>query len=636
METIFIKILNMSISAGWVILAILLLRILLKKAPKTLRCCLWALAAIRLACPFSPESALSLIPSAEPIPQSILYDTAPAIESGIEGVNRAINPILSSSLSPNPGDSVNPLQVILYLASILWLAGLLIMLLYLFLSSFRLRRRVAASIRMEDNLWFCDNVQSPFIFGILSPRIYLPSDLEKTQLSCIIAHEKAHLKRHDHWWKPLGFLLLSVYWFNPLCWAAYILLCRDIELACDEHVIKSMQTEEKKNYAEILLSCGTHRRIISTCPLAFGEISVRERIKTVLNYRKPSFWLAAAGVIACTAAAVCLLTNPSSAAKDIFSARYRVALVLYDSPQYSFTYTIDNAPEYVFTADFDLMERSQGESPLGKDTWTVLGNFGVVNYSQSQLYSLFAQTDGSAVFPLSEAARKRLDRVEKTWRADTLDANDRFYLAMETSDGEVLLAVGYGRAENTHIRWLWKMEGSSPQYSQEYLAGQIASMCGSDVNIFAIYESDTIPGKLLAGFHTNQDNKRGIAVFNCDDTRNSYSCTIKGYKTFPKDSLNTFTVGEDWGFDHSITIVLSSIRNISRLTVQSGSMLKEAVPGSVTPSMTVFEWPELLSQEEADKIELLYETAYTETNDTSASDTPDAASDISASKKSSR
>ena len=226
MEALFIRLLNMGITAGWVILGILLLRLLLKRAPKAFRCALWVLVAIRLVCPFSLESVVSLIPSAETVPREILMDREPAIESGIEAVDNVMNPIIADSLAPNLGASANPMQVVIFLASRLWIMGAAGMALYALISCIRLRRQVAVSLRMEGDVWMSDSVKSPFIFGLFSPRIYLPSDLAGQNLACVIAHEKTHLERRDHLWKPFGFLLLSVYWFQPLCLVSYIHLFR--------------------------------------------------------------------------------------------------------------------------------------------------------------------------------------------------------------------------------------------------------------------------------------------------------------------------------------------------------------------------------------------------------------------------
>lgn len=317
MESVFLKLLNMSIAAGWLVLAVVALRFLLKKAPKTIRCVLWALVGIRLICPFSFESALSLIPSAETVSPDILYSQVPTIHTGIGSLNRAVNPIISESLAPTASASVNPLQVMTITASMVWITGVAILLTYAAISYLRLRRRVSMAIRMRDNLWLCDQVSSPFILGFFKPHIYLPCDMDERHLAHVVAHENAHIRRHDHWWKLIGFTLLTVYWFNPLMWLAYVLLCRDIELACDEKVVKEMGTAGKKAYSEALLSCSVTQRMITACPLAFGEVGVKERIRNVLNYKKPAFWIIVAAATACVVLAVCFLTNPKVYAQEL-------------------------------------------------------------------------------------------------------------------------------------------------------------------------------------------------------------------------------------------------------------------------------------------------------------------------------
>lgn len=310
MDAVFLKLLNMSITASWLILAIVVLRVLLKKAPKAILCVLWALVGIRLVCPFSVESVLSLIPSSETVSPDIVYSHAPVISSGVPAINHAINPIISSSFTPGPAESANPLQIWISAASIVWIAGVAALLLYGVISYLRLRRRVNAAMPLRDTVWLCDEIKTPFILGIVNPRIYLLSDIDEQKIGYVVAHENAHLKRRDHWWKLLSFALLSVYWFNPLMWLAYILLCRDIELACDERVVKEMSIDYKKAYSNALLSCSVPRRMILACPLAFGEVGVKERIKTVLSYKKPAFWIIVAAIVACVVVAVCFLTNP--------------------------------------------------------------------------------------------------------------------------------------------------------------------------------------------------------------------------------------------------------------------------------------------------------------------------------------
>lgn len=310
MEIVFLKIFNMSITAGWLIAAVMVLRIILKKAPRQITCVLWAFVAVRLMCPFSFETVFSLIPSAETVSPDIAYSEIPAIDSGVALIDNVLNPVIGQTFAPKAEDSANPLQILLYLAGVVWIAGMLVLLGYAVVSSARLRRRVRAAVPLRDNIWICDEIESPFILGILRPRIYLPSDTDKSEEGYILAHERAHLKRHDNWWKLLGFALLAVYWFHPLVWAAYLFLCRDIELACDERVIKDFSVEGKKAYSLALLSCSVSRRTLIACPLQFGEVGVKERVKAVLNYKKPGLWIISAAILVCGAVAVCFLTNP--------------------------------------------------------------------------------------------------------------------------------------------------------------------------------------------------------------------------------------------------------------------------------------------------------------------------------------
>ena len=311
MSVIFLKLLNLSISASWLVLVVLVLRLVLKRAPKWVDVLLWGMVALRLMLPFSIESALSLIPSAETLsPEVVRFDPAPTITSGVELIDNAVNPSLSESFAAAPLASVNPLYVWTYLAGWVWLIGLAAMLAYALVSYLRLRRRVSASIPLRENIYVCDEVASPFILGILRPRIYLPSALDEAQRGSVLSHERAHLARRDHWWKPLGFALLAVYWFNPLLWLAYTLLCRDIELACDERVLCGMDAGQVKDYSSALLACSVPRRMLAACPLAFGEVGVGARVKNALRYKKPAFWVVAASVAVCVVVAVCFLTNP--------------------------------------------------------------------------------------------------------------------------------------------------------------------------------------------------------------------------------------------------------------------------------------------------------------------------------------
>ena len=311
MAAVFLKLLNLSISASWLVLAVLVLRLVSKRSPKWMNVLLWGIVALRLVLPFSVESALSLIPSAETVsPAVVQFDPAPTITSGVKIIDNAVNPSLSEHFAAAPLASVNPLYVWTYLAGWVWLIGLGAMLLYALVSYLRLRRRVSVSLCVRENIYLCDAISSPFILGVVKPRIYLPSGLDEVQRQNVLSHERAHLARRDHWWKPLGFALLAVYWFNPVLWLAYALLCRDIELACDERVIRTMDESAVKTYSTVLLACSMPRKAVITCPLAFGEVGVKERVRNALRYKKPAFWVVAVSVVVCTVVAVCFLTNP--------------------------------------------------------------------------------------------------------------------------------------------------------------------------------------------------------------------------------------------------------------------------------------------------------------------------------------
>ena len=355
MDMLFLKILNMSITASFIALAAIILRFFLRKSPRWISCLLWALVAIRLLIPFSFESHLSLMPEGEPIPtpaalsevkegppenspQSNIYNDYIEPEIGNEGEYSGIvipdnnvnipenTPEASPEIMENEvSDSTQTQSTVsatgvkeqngikvLKVLSWVWVSGIALMALYCTLSYLKIKRKVKVSLLREENIYYCDEVKSPFILGLIKPKIYLPSNITEEDAGFVIAHEKAHLKRRDHLIKPLGFLLLTIHWFNPLMWVCYILLSKDIELACDEKVIRDMKADDKKNYSTTLLSLSVKERMISACPLAFGEVSVKERIKSVLSYKKPAFWVSVVAIILCITVGVCFLTKPVS------------------------------------------------------------------------------------------------------------------------------------------------------------------------------------------------------------------------------------------------------------------------------------------------------------------------------------
>lgn len=312
MTEFFLKIVNMSIAASWIVLAVLLLRFVLKKAPKWITVLLWGIVAVRLICPFNFESVMSLIPSAETVSPEIMMDTTPEINSGIPIFNNTINPVISESFAPDPATSANPLQILIPVLAMVWIIGVVAMLAYTVVSYLRVKRKIGTAVLLKDNIYQSESVVSPFVLGIVRPKIYLPFGMNEQDMEHVIAHEQAHIKRKDHWWKPLGFLILAIHWFNPLVWLGYVLLCRDIELACDEKVVKDFDKEQKADYSQALLTCSVNRRMIAACPLAFGEVGVKGRVKSVLNYKKPAFWIILIAIVVSVVVAVCFLTNPAS------------------------------------------------------------------------------------------------------------------------------------------------------------------------------------------------------------------------------------------------------------------------------------------------------------------------------------
>ncbi len=309
MDDVFLKLVNLSISASWLILAVLVLRVVLKKAPKWVMPLLWGVVALRLVCLFSIESALSLIPSAETIPSEIVTETREPVLYEQATLDIVTNPTLPSAAEVPVGVSRQQAQVDFNIYSVLCMAALLV---HALVSAGKLKRKLATAILLRDNIYESEFVDSPFVFGVVKPNIYLPMHMDEGTAAYVIAHECAHLARRDHWWKVLGYLVLALHWFNPLVWVAYILFCRDIELACDEKVVRGLDGAARADYSQALLSCAAPKRAVAACPLAFGEGNIKMRVKSALHYKKPAFWVAAAAVLAVVIVAVCFLTNPRS------------------------------------------------------------------------------------------------------------------------------------------------------------------------------------------------------------------------------------------------------------------------------------------------------------------------------------
>lgn len=346
MANVFSEIVNMSVSACWIILIVMLLRIVFRKAPKWVNCLLWGIAGWRLVMPFSFESAVSLVPFPELVSDEVLQAYSGADVSGAEILKHVGNNQVNYNLglgrdglsflemsSPDGADVVNPLLLNTYIGGIVWLIGIGFLLLYTLISFIRLKRKIGTAVLLRDNIYQSEAVVSPFVLGIIRPKIYLPFNMSEQNMEHVIAHETAHIKRKDNLWKPLGFLILTLHWFNPMVWLGYILLCRDIELACDEKVVKKLNNEQRADYSQALLTCSVNRRMIAACPLAFGEVSVKSRIKSVLNYKKPALWVIIVALVSSAIVGVCFLTDPKTPEDPTTTIEYAVAQAILEESE---------------------------------------------------------------------------------------------------------------------------------------------------------------------------------------------------------------------------------------------------------------------------------------------------------------
>jgi len=440
MTDLFLKIVNMSIAASWLVPAVLILRFVFKKAPRWVSVLLWGIVALRLVMPFSIESVLSLIPSAQTVSPNVMTDAAPHINTGIPAINSAVNPVIGSAFAPSPQASANPLQILVPIFAIIWLAGTAALLLYSLLSWLRLKRRVREAVKLEGNVFCCEGIASPFILGLIRPRIYVPFAMQGAELEHVLCHEMAHLKRKDHLIKPFGFLLLAVYWFNPLMWLSYILLCRDIELACDEKVINKMGSDERADYSQTLLSLSINRRTIAACPLAFGEVGVKNRVRNVLNYKRPAFWVMILALLACAAAAVCFLTDPKTEVPPVFGAVYKPDDIIYES----------------------------GSAAIEDISYIILdeGNaFSIDGVPMGSMHELELTKDNFYNYFRPNKAPKALKRgVLGSWRCITADSGDMYYLIL-TKDALYLAAGWFDEeglqdpySDDSSFHWVIKLE----------------------------------------------------------------------------------------------------------------------------------------------------------------------------------
>lgn len=462
LSEVFLKIINMSISASWLVLAVLLLRLILKKAPKWVSVLLWGFVAFRLICPFSIESVFSVIPSTETFSEQVIAGPSFDVQTGIPQIDVPVNDYIGDHYFEGVTVPANHGFQVVTALTIVWLVGIASMLIYTAVSYILLSRKVATAVLLRNNIYQSENVDSPFVLGIIQPKIYLPFRMDSHNLEYVIAHEQSHICRRDHWWKPFGFVLLALHWFNPLMWLGYVLLCRDIELACDEKVIREMDNEAKADYTQALVACSINRRSIAACPLAFGEVGVKERVKSVMNYKKPAFWIIIASVVTCIAVAVCFLTNPkditSGVLTNIHSHTYVVEEVTYEGGMYSFTVVAgENSPIYTITEDMVLVSQKEVSE---EGVWAKLGKLEETKLTKENFDELFFSHGRWAENVNAKSIRKN---TVNAWQL--IYNQEALYYVLQQKNGDLYLAYGYydysekndPYSDDTNIRWLFKL-----------------------------------------------------------------------------------------------------------------------------------------------------------------------------------
>ncbi len=538
-DAVFISLLNASISACWLVGAVLLFRLIFRKAPRWLTVALWAVVAVRLICPVPIESSLSLVPVAEPLPTEILnIDPHKGVESTtVEIIN---NPVYSDYVNSEIDVDVDSFQWDAVLGGLTWLYGAGAMLLYAIFSYLIVYFKIRQSVNLKDNIYLCDRIDTPFILGIVSPKIYLPSLMYEEDRTFVLAHERAHLKRKDYLWKPLGFLILTVYWFNPVIWLSYILLCRDIELACDEKVIKEMGAEMKKPYSMALINCSVPKRMITACPVAFGETGVKKRIKAVLSYKKPALWLIVIALITSVILAVCFATSPKREEGTISEKNY---LVQTDEGEEMFRF--DEAIEYSEYFTVHKGKKSYFKATPGNGRSTVL------NFLSS--LSLERLTDNAAE-GLTQSGK--IDVVNPDGNIEVIFCDGFSKVFMRSTTGStatesLLYAVDMEKVksffeEEDYIKQgnIWECDFSSSAWGH------------GSINFFPdsmtkLTEEPTVEGGRLDAYTSDEHGKgyTWIPEITKDGVGNEAKLTFKGISYGKEDTftVNITKVGENDG-----------------------------------------------------------------------------------------
>lgn len=545
LQEIFLNVLDMSIVASVVIVIVLCARLILKKIPKCFSYILWSVVLFRLLCPFSIESTFSLIPSQvqsisqdSALNEEISPESAAGVEYGANGdslngglVMNTVNLGTSKESSPITTGAYNT-QIWLMFFSYLWLVGIAILLIYSIVSLIRLRHKLVGAGKLRDNIFLADHIASPFVMGLMRPRIYLPSTLSEREQEYIILHEQCHIRRFDHVMKLLAHFALCLHWFNPFVWIAFVLSNKDMEMSCDESVMRRMNTDIRCEYSTSLLSLATGHRIIAGTPLAFGEGDTKGRIKNVMNYKKPTFWVVIVAVIVLFVVGVGGMTNPFIRETDLMGANYQVDKVVYDDT--TFSITPENQPYYCITADYQMYQQNSIE-----DTWNHIGKLEEYQLTKEDLnrYNVKAGWD----------SKYRLHDIAKSYMIPDANGDNNFYLVLQTKSGDTLLAYGWedvnergqGASDDTNIQWMLKLKNTSTEGSVDidFLDFSLSSAIGVNVNSFSFYENDATPGFIIVGFLSDGSGLESDMGFGVLQFRNN-RYKLLDYHVYPDAAIN--------------------------------------------------------------------------------------------------
>ena len=539
------KLFNMSLTASVVICIVLVLRLILKKVPKVVSYALWSVVLFRLLCPISIESDFSFFnlldtPTKdsgtvssviEYIPENIVHTEYPSVTMPIPGISNVINEALPQGQEQLVAD---PLEAPTSFATYIWMIGILVMVIYSIVSYIRLHQTLLSSVKLHDNIFLADSISSPFVMGLIRPKIYLPSSLSEKERDYIILHEQHHIRRGDHVVKLLSFIALCLHWFNPLVWVAFIQSGKDMEMSCDEAVLRKLGEEIRVDYSASLISLATGRRIIAGAPLAFGEGNTEGRIKNIAKWKKPAVWVIVVAVIVCVVLTVCLITNPMNRDTMLLGAEYRVEETLYRTAK-EHEYIDNDTARFCITADYSLWEKDENGD------FAFIGQMNPYTLDERELKDYTAWDEGwRRKYNIGEITDSYILHLPEN------EYEGWMYLAFRTKSGDTLLGYGWedlserwqGPSDDSGFMWLYRLESTfgGTKLIGEFHERSLAHIVGGDVEIFHTwFNSRDFPNIMVTGFKSDdspyedgvqipsaEKTDMGFAVFYQNDDKSGY------------------------------------------------------------------------------------------------------------------